>query len=272
MTTFVQTSEEDPALSVVRFTSEASWSELVPSKYLGTFSEEDASNIVEAKEEAFHAIIEFVKVPDMFQEEVDGVADRVVSRVLDFQIEVATNNFLDNLDDGDHGFSNMYKGWIYHQTLDVTIRCMEKLISDATCSHIRAQPQLHHPHILSSIGYCDDAGCRMLVHHKTCLQDWGGDKGQRFLACWFRTSVQRKTINQIIDRYLVGSIPPKCLRGFVKITWSCLLDWGTEQPAMNDVVGSLQVALPLQQTWHNNDDPVDIGSPSSVTRAYNTAG
>ena len=36
-------------------------------KYLGTFSEEDASNIVEAKEEAVHAIIKFVKVPDMFQ-------------------------------------------------------------------------------------------------------------------------------------------------------------------------------------------------------------
>ena len=98
------------------------------------------------------------------------------------------------------------------------------------------------------------------------------DEGQRFLAHWFRISVQRKTINQIIDRYLVGSIPPKCLREFVKITCSCVLDWGTDRPAVNDVVESLQVALQLQQTWHNNDDPVDIGSPSSVARAYNTVG
>ncbi|KAJ7974294.1 Eukaryotic translation initiation factor 3 subunit M [Quillaja saponaria] len=36
-------------------------------KYLATFSGEDANTISEAKEEAVHAIIEFVKSPDMFQ-------------------------------------------------------------------------------------------------------------------------------------------------------------------------------------------------------------
>ncbi|PSR87740.1 Receptor-like protein kinase [Actinidia chinensis var. chinensis] len=291
------------------------------------------------------------------------------------EIEVATNNFLYNLNDGEHGFSSMYKGRIDHPTLEVAIRCMAKLTSDATWAHIRAQSQLHHHHILSSIGYCDDAGHRMLVYNymvnnslhdqlygighdplswkkrlETCIgaarglqylhsshiihrnvkptkilldENWVAKvsvfesfmmvptcitaliyatrwyldpeymytfrfteksdvysfgmvllevlcrrqpydpsqvEEQRFLVRWFRSSVQRKAIDQIIDRYLVGSIAPECLREFVKITWSCLLDRGRERPSMNDVVRSLQVALQLQRTWHNNEDPVDIGS------------
>ncbi|GFZ19224.1 malectin/receptor-like protein kinase family protein [Actinidia rufa] len=281
---------------------------------------------------------------------------QVYRRFSNAEIEVATNNFLYNLNDGEHGFSNMYKGRIDHPTLDVAIRCMAKLTSDATWAHIRAQSQLHHPHILSSIGYCDDAGHRMLVYNymvnmslhdqlygighdplswkkrlETCIgaaqglqylhsshiihrnvkptkilldENWVAKvsvfessmmvptgittrvcdtvgyldpeymytfrlteksdvysfgmvllevlchrqpydpsrvEGQRFLVRWFRTNVQRNAIDQIIDRYLVGSIAPECLREFVKITWSCLLDRGTERPSMNDVVGSLQV-------------------------------
>lgn len=36
-------------------------------KYLATFSDEDTYKMGEAKEEAAHTIIEFVKAPDMFQ-------------------------------------------------------------------------------------------------------------------------------------------------------------------------------------------------------------
>lgn len=36
-------------------------------KYLETFSNEDASTMNEAKEEAVRTIVEFVKAPDMFQ-------------------------------------------------------------------------------------------------------------------------------------------------------------------------------------------------------------
>lgn len=36
-------------------------------KYLATFSGEDAYKMSEAKEEAVHAIVDFVKAPDMFQ-------------------------------------------------------------------------------------------------------------------------------------------------------------------------------------------------------------
>lgn len=36
-------------------------------KYLATFSGEDAHTLSEAKEEAVHAIVEFVKSPNMFK-------------------------------------------------------------------------------------------------------------------------------------------------------------------------------------------------------------
>lgn len=36
-------------------------------KYLATFSGEDVAALSEAKEEAVRAVVEFVKVPDMFQ-------------------------------------------------------------------------------------------------------------------------------------------------------------------------------------------------------------
>ncbi|KAI3462871.1 hypothetical protein Pfo_019534 [Paulownia fortunei] len=39
-------------------------------KYLETFSGDDALNVAEAKEEAVHAVIEFVKAPDMFQSDL----------------------------------------------------------------------------------------------------------------------------------------------------------------------------------------------------------
>ncbi|THG14580.1 hypothetical protein TEA_004986 [Camellia sinensis var. sinensis] len=79
------------------------------------------------------------------------------------------------------------------------------------------------------------------------------------LVRWFRTCVQSKTNDQIIDPYLVGSIAPECLREFVKISWNCLLDTGTERPSMYDVVGSLNIALLLQQIWHYD---IEVGSSS----------
>lgn len=45
-------------------------------KYLATFSSDDAYTISDAKEEAVRAIIEFVKAPDIFQ----------VPRLCDYQI------------------------------------------------------------------------------------------------------------------------------------------------------------------------------------------
>ncbi|EPS68962.1 hypothetical protein M569_05806 [Genlisea aurea] len=39
-------------------------------KYLETFSGEDAFNVSEAKEEAVHAVVEFIKAPDLFQSDL----------------------------------------------------------------------------------------------------------------------------------------------------------------------------------------------------------
>ncbi|KAK6128629.1 hypothetical protein DH2020_037619 [Rehmannia glutinosa] len=42
-------------------------------KYLETFSGDDALTVAEAKEEAVHAVIEFVKAPDMFQDQASFI-------------------------------------------------------------------------------------------------------------------------------------------------------------------------------------------------------
>ncbi|KAG5621518.1 hypothetical protein H5410_006736 [Solanum commersonii] len=52
-------------LKETKGSAEASFKFLI--KYLGTFSDEDVSAMNEANEEALHAIIAFVKAPDMFQ-------------------------------------------------------------------------------------------------------------------------------------------------------------------------------------------------------------
>ncbi|GFY86950.1 hercules receptor kinase 2 [Actinidia rufa] len=80
--------------------------------------------------------------------------------------------------------------------------------------------------------------------------DYSLDDDQKPLVRRFRTCVRRRTIDQVIDPYLVGRIAPDCLREFVKIAWKCVLERGAERPSMEEVVGNLQIALQLQQNWH----------------------
>ncbi|XAR51647.1 Non-specific serine/threonine protein kinase [Bertholletia excelsa] len=89
------------------------------------------------------------------------------------------------------------------------------------------------------------------------------------LVCRFRASFQGKTMDEIIDPYLVGRIEPECLKEFTKITWNCLMDRGGERPSMDDVVGSLQIALQLQQTWASKDEEEDALFRAATARACN---
>ncbi|KAL7232204.1 hypothetical protein ACSBR2_010266 [Camellia fascicularis] len=89
--------------------------------------------------------------------------------------------------------------------------------------------------------------------------DFSFTTDKRLLVTRFITCVQSKTIDQIIDPYLVGSIAPECLREFVKIARNCLFTRGTERPSMDDVVGSLNIGLQLKQIWHND---IEVGSSS----------
>ncbi|KAA8547899.1 hypothetical protein F0562_004328 [Nyssa sinensis] len=73
----------------------------------------------------------------------------------------------------------------------------------------------------------------------------GVDKAS--LAHWFKSCIRKRTLDQIIDPFLLGRIAPECLRKFVEIAQNCLLDQGIERPSMGDVVGSLEFALQLQE-------------------------
>ncbi|KAA8547900.1 hypothetical protein F0562_004329 [Nyssa sinensis] len=71
----------------------------------------------------------------------------------------------------------------------------------------------------------------------------GVDKAS--LAHWVKSCIRERTLDQIIDPFLLGRIAPECLRKFVKIAQNCLLDQGIERPSMGDVVGNLEFALQL---------------------------
>ncbi|PSS30522.1 Receptor-like protein kinase [Actinidia chinensis var. chinensis] len=108
--------------------------------------------------------------------------------------------------------------------------------------------------------------------------DYSLDDDQKPLVRRFRTCVRRRTIDQVIDPYLVGRIAPDCLREFVKIAWKCVLERGAERPSMDEVVGNLQIALQLQQNWHydiefdsesHNDREEQDWFRFAAARAYN---
>ncbi|KAL7221449.1 hypothetical protein ACSBR1_023414 [Camellia fascicularis] len=84
------------------------------------------------------------------------------------------------------------------------------------------------------------------------------NKDQENLVHWFKSCIQKKKIERIIDTYLIGKIAPKCLREFVRIVERCLLFRGVERPLMDDVVTSLQLALQLQETA---GDDINFGKP-----------
>ncbi|GFY86923.1 malectin/receptor-like protein kinase family protein [Actinidia rufa] len=108
--------------------------------------------------------------------------------------------------------------------------------------------------------------------------DYSLDEDQKPLVRWFGTCVRRRTIDQVIDPYLVGRIAPDCLREFVSIAWKCVLERGAERPSMDEVVGNLQIALQLQQNWHydteldsesHNDREEQDSVRFTAARAYN---
>uniref|UniRef100_A0A5B7A965 Protein kinase domain-containing protein n=1 Tax=Davidia involucrata TaxID=16924 RepID=A0A5B7A965_DAVIN len=68
------------------------------------------------------------------------------------------------------------------------------------------------------------------------------------LAHWVKSCIRKRTLDQIIDPFLMGKIAPECLRTFVDIAQRCLLEHGIQRPSMSDVVGSLEFALKLQET------------------------
>ncbi|KAL7164092.1 hypothetical protein ACSBR2_040075 [Camellia fascicularis] len=62
------------------------------------------------------------------------------------------------------------------------------------------------------------------------------DEEQVNLVRWFKTNIEMRTIDQIIDPYLTNKIAPECLKKYVKIAENCVCDEGIERPSMDDVL------------------------------------
>ncbi|KAL7164096.1 hypothetical protein ACSBR2_040079 [Camellia fascicularis] len=60
------------------------------------------------------------------------------------------------------------------------------------------------------------------------------DEEQVNLVRWFKTNIEMRTIDKIIDPYLTNKIAPECLKKYVKIAENCVCDEGIECPSMDD--------------------------------------
>ncbi|XP_028098375.1 receptor-like protein kinase THESEUS 1 [Camellia sinensis] len=77
------------------------------------------------------------------------------------------------------------------------------------------------------------------------VEGWGMSLVRRFMN-------GIETVDQVIDPNLIGKIAPKCLKEFVNIALSCLIDQANWRPSIDIVVRSLQSALLLQEAWENH--------------------
>ncbi|KAG6720822.1 hypothetical protein I3842_03G081300 [Carya illinoinensis] len=77
------------------------------------------------------------------------------------------------------------------------------------------------------------------------------EKNKVSLVDWVRECYNGGMLDQIVDPFLKGEITSECLKKFVDLAVSCLLNDGSERPSMNDVVGSLEFALQLQDSGND---------------------
>ncbi|XP_058202661.1 uncharacterized protein LOC131317102 [Rhododendron vialii] len=81
---------------------------------------------------------------------------------------------------------------------------------------------------------------------------FGRNRDDVLLLKWFHACIERGTIDEVIDPYLIGKIAPECFRHYVNIALSCVVKEGIRRPSMNDVLGSLQFSLQMQEAWENS--------------------
>ncbi|GFS30492.1 malectin/receptor-like protein kinase family protein [Actinidia rufa] len=76
--------------------------------------------------------------------------------------------------------------------------------------------------------------------------DMGLEEDQHSLALWVQRCIREGTIHLIIDPSLRTQISPSCLKVFVEVSKKCLCNYSKDRPSMDDVVGSLELALAAQ--------------------------
>ncbi|XP_058185568.1 receptor-like protein kinase ANXUR2 [Rhododendron vialii] len=89
----------------------------------------------------------------------------------------------------------------------------------------------------------------VLCGRKPMIMTW--DEDQVNLVRWFKTNIERGTVDQIIDPNLTDKIAPECRKEYVMVAEKCVHDEGIERPSMDDVLSSLRSALQLEDNWRN---------------------
>ncbi|KAF2299288.1 hypothetical protein GH714_031317 [Hevea brasiliensis] len=186
-----------------------------------------------------------------------------------FEIEVATSKFDDEFVIGSGGFGNVYKGLIDDGATPVAIKRLDSSSRQGTRefrTEIDMLSELHNPHLVSLIGYCDDPGEMILVYeymHRGTLRDhlyktrnpplpW-----KRRLEICIGAARGLHYLHTDNGPLFEGNSDPVCLEKFGEIAESCLRDQGTQRPTMSDVVCGLEFALQLQETAENTRNSID---------------
>ena len=68
------------------------------------------------------------------------------------------------------------------------------------------------------------------------------------LVRWVRESYDNGKVEEMVDPSIKGEIGIRCLKKFVEIAMTCLLDNGIERPSMDEVLWGLEFALQLQES------------------------
>ncbi|KAF7822397.1 receptor-like protein kinase FERONIA [Senna tora] len=74
------------------------------------------------------------------------------------------------------------------------------------------------------------------------------EKRKASLVEWVRRSHREGVIEETIDRTVMESVTPECLKAFSEMALKCLEDDGNGRPCMNDVVWGLEFALEIQES------------------------
>ncbi|KAJ9551375.1 hypothetical protein OSB04_015420 [Centaurea solstitialis] len=89
----------------------------------------------------------------------------------------------------------------------------------------------------------------LLSGRKAVDERFGDERG---LASWAQKCVKDRKFDKLVDSNIVGTIRPKCLRGFAQIADRCLHGVPKERPTMTEVVAALNVSLTLQQEYNDS--------------------
>ncbi|KAF3330379.1 Receptor-like protein kinase FERONIA [Carex littledalei] len=138
------------------------------------------------------------------------------------EILATTNGFDDSLVLGVGGFGKVYRGKIDNGSTKVAIKRANPLSDQGLHefqTEIEMLSKLHHRHLVSLIGYCDEQD--EMILRKGILED-------------------------IIDPYLRGKIAPQCFKKFAEIAENCLAEQPIDRPIMGDVLWNLEFAQQLQ--------------------------